>query len=144
MRRLPEVKVYEGWRWPSFAAGADAMRTLAQAGLLPTVLRLSDETETAINLARPTTIGGESTGGCLMITGYEGTAAAVEAKRAAVTALLEGLGGTPVGEGRGRGVGARPLPRAVPARLDARRRRPGRDPGDGDVLVRPSTRSTPP
>ena len=29
------------------------MRTLAQAGLLPTVLRLSDETETAINLAEP-------------------------------------------------------------------------------------------
>ena len=51
VRRLPEVKVYEGWRWPSFAAGAAAMRTLAQAGLLPTVLRLSDEAETAINLA---------------------------------------------------------------------------------------------
>ena len=53
VRRLPEVKVYEGWRWDSFAAGADAMRTLAQSGLLPTVLRLSDEAETAINLARP-------------------------------------------------------------------------------------------
>ena len=53
VRTLPEVKVYEGWRWPSFAAGADAMRALAQSGLLPTVLRLSDEDETAINLARP-------------------------------------------------------------------------------------------
>ena len=47
VRPLPAEKVYEGWRWPSFAAGAAAMRTLAQAGLLPTVLRLSDETETA-------------------------------------------------------------------------------------------------
>ena len=53
VRRLPAEKVYEGWRWPSFAAGADAMRTLAQSGLLPTVIRLSDEAETAINLARP-------------------------------------------------------------------------------------------
>src|SRR3954452_7573939 len=50
VRRLPEVKVYEGWRWESFSAGADAMRALAQGGLLPTVLRLSDEAETAINL----------------------------------------------------------------------------------------------
>ena len=33
-----------------------------------------------------------------MITGYEGTPAAVAAKRAAVTALLDGLGGTPLGE----------------------------------------------
>ena len=57
VRKLPEVKVYEGWRWASFAAGADAMRTLAQAGMLPTVLRLSDEAETAINLARPDEIG---------------------------------------------------------------------------------------
>jgi alkyldihydroxyacetonephosphate synthase len=101
VRRLPEVKVYEGWRWESFAAGADAMRTLAQAGMLPSVLRLSDEAETAINLARPDEIGGESAGGCLMITGYEGTPDAVAAKRSAVTALLEGLGGTPVGESAG-------------------------------------------
>ena len=57
--RCPASKVYEGWRWPSFDAGADAMRTLAQARLLPTVLRLSDETETAINLADPDAVGGE-------------------------------------------------------------------------------------
>ena len=60
VRTLPAEKVYEGWRWPSFAAGADAMRTLAQADLLPTVIRLSDEAETAINLARPDAIGGEA------------------------------------------------------------------------------------
>jgi len=77
------------------------MRTLAQAGLLPTVLRLSDEAESAMNLARPDEIGGQSSGGCLMITGYEGTAAAVAARRAAVTTMLEGLGGTPVGEAAG-------------------------------------------
>ena len=107
VRTLPEEKVYEGWRWASFADGADAMRTLAQAGMLPTVLRLSDEAETAINLARPqevgqSEIGSESAGGnCLMITGYEGTPSAVEARRADVTALLSGLGGTPVGEAAG-------------------------------------------
>ncbi len=98
VRPLPEVKVYEGWRWPDFAAGAAAMRALAQSDLLPTVIRLSDEHETAINLARPDAIGGEGAdGGCLMIVGHEGTPTAVEAKRAAVTAALERLGGTALG-----------------------------------------------
>lgn len=97
VRPLPEVKEYEGWQWPSFAAGADAMRALAQGDLMPTVLRLSDENETAINLARPDAIGGEGAGGCLMIVGYEGTPAAVAAKKAAVTAALTDLGGTALG-----------------------------------------------
>ncbi|MCW2844149.1 MAG: linked oxidase domain protein [Nocardioides sp.] len=102
VRRLPAVKVYEGWRWPSFVDGAAAMRTLAQSGLLPTVIRLSDESETAINLARPEEIGGTSAGGCMMITGYEGEQGAVDAKRAAVTAVLTGLGGESLGEEPGR------------------------------------------
>jgi alkyldihydroxyacetonephosphate synthase len=116
VRPLPEVTRYEGWRWPSFPEGAAAMRTLAQSGLLPTVIRLSDETETALNLARPDAIGdrpgetggagvadgGESGTGCLMITGYEGGSAAVDARRAAVTAVLTRLGGLPLGEGPGR------------------------------------------
>ncbi|WP_240340203.1 FAD-binding oxidoreductase [Nocardioides sp. SYSU D00038] len=102
VRALPERKTYDGWRWPSFEAGAEAMRILAQAGLLPTVLRLSDEAETGINLARPDEIGGEGSGGCLMIAGYEGTPEAVEAKRSAVGAVLAGLGGTDLGEEPGR------------------------------------------
>jgi len=102
VRRLPAEKVYEGWRWPSFEAGADAMRTLAQSGLLPTVLRLSDEAETGINLARPDEIGGESAGGCMMITGYEGEPGAVAARRREVTDLLAGLGGVCLGEEPGR------------------------------------------
>ena len=73
VRPVPEVKVYEGWRFDSFAAGADAMRRLAQGRAMPTVLRLSDEAETSVNLARPDAVGGESSGGCLMIAGYEGT-----------------------------------------------------------------------
>ena len=101
VRPLPETRVHEGWRWPSFAAGADAMRTLAQGGLLPSVLRLSDEAETAVNLARPDAIGDGSEGGCLMVVGFEGTPDAVEARRAAVTALLARLGGQPAGTGPG-------------------------------------------
>ncbi|HEX2895293.1 MAG TPA: FAD-binding oxidoreductase [Marmoricola sp.] len=102
VRRLPDVRVYESWRFGSFAEGATAMRTLAQAGLLPTVVRLSDEAETAINLASPAEVGAESSGGCLMITGYEGTAEAVEARRTACTSLLTSLGGANLGEDGGR------------------------------------------
>ncbi|WP_242497252.1 FAD-binding oxidoreductase [Nocardioides oleivorans] len=101
VRRAPTETAYDGWRWPSFDAGSDAMRTLAQSGLLPTVVRLSDETETAINLADPSSIGGTDDPGCLMVTGYEGTADQVAARRAAVTAVLAGLGGTPLGTGPG-------------------------------------------
>jgi alkyldihydroxyacetonephosphate synthase len=102
VRARPEQKVYDGWRWPSFDAGADAMRTLAQAQLLPTVLRLSDENETALNLVDPDSIGGSSSGGCLMIAGFEGTPAAVSARRAAVSAVLEDLGAETSGEEPGR------------------------------------------
>ncbi len=107
VRPLPEVKEYEGWRWASFAEGADAMRALAQSDLLPTVIRLSDENETMINLADPAAMGGiggegGATGaGCLMITGYEGTPEAVAAKKAAVTAVLTARGGVAQGSGPG-------------------------------------------
>src|SRR5680860_529095 len=118
VRRVPVVKVYETWRWASFAEGAAAMRAMAQTftgpGVLPTLLRLSDEAETSINLARPADVGTdqdsthkdrESAGGCLMVTGYEGTQEAVDGKRAACTELLSGLGGTSLGEDAGWSTG---------------------------------------
>lgn len=97
VRALPEEKLYERWRFESFAEGTAAMRALAQAGVLPTVLRLSDEDETAINLADPAQVGGQSTGGALMIVGYEGTPAAVAARRTACAPLLESSGGACLG-----------------------------------------------
>jgi alkyldihydroxyacetonephosphate synthase len=107
VRRLPAVKTYDAWQFATFADGATAMRSLAQAGLLPTVIRLSDEAETGINLARPAEVGGPASdgtaaGGCLMIAGYEGTQEAVDARRAACTSLLETLGATFLGEEGGR------------------------------------------
>ena len=135
VRHVPVVKVYESWRWDSFVDGAAAMRTLAQAGVLPTVLRLSDENETQINLAKPAEVGGESGGGCLMVTGFEGTQEAVDAKRTAVTALLTGLGGTSLGEDEGWSSGRFHGPYLRDSLLDVGRA--GRDPGDGHLLVQP-------
>ena len=105
VRPVPEVKVYEGWRWPSFSEGVAAVRAIAQSGLQPTVLRLSDEAESAVNLADPSAIAGSSEGnggGCLMVIGFEGPAARVAERRAGVTELLTGLGGAPGGEEPGR------------------------------------------
>jgi alkyldihydroxyacetonephosphate synthase len=95
VRAAPEVRRYEGWRLPSFTEGAAVLRRLAQDGPLPTVLRLSDEAETALNLARPDEIGaGEGAGGCLAIVGYEGAADEVEQRRDSVTAILRDAGAT--------------------------------------------------
>jgi alkyldihydroxyacetonephosphate synthase len=86
--------VYNAWRLPSFVVGIEAMRRLTQDGPLPTVLRLSDEAETAINLARPTELG-RGGGGCLAIVGYEGSSEAIELRRAAVGQVLSAAGGKP-------------------------------------------------
>ncbi len=101
VRRVPDTRVHERWRFGSFAEGVEALRALAQSGVTPTVLRLSDETETAVNLATPDQVGAESTGGCLVVTGYEGTAAVVAARRATCSAVLAEAGGTPLGEDDG-------------------------------------------
>jgi alkyldihydroxyacetonephosphate synthase len=102
VRPKPSVLAYDGWRFDSFTEGAAALRDLAQAGIAPTVLRLSDENETAVNLANPDQVGGKSGGGVLMIAGYEGDRAGVDASRSAVTARLESLGGTRLGAEAGR------------------------------------------
>jgi alkyldihydroxyacetonephosphate synthase len=99
VRPAAEAKAYEAWAFPSFAAGAEAMRALVQRELRPTVLRLSDEAETFVNLASQTSVGAEQVSGCLMIVGYEGAAAV--GRRPAITAALGELGGRPLGEQRG-------------------------------------------
>lgn len=101
VRPRPDERIYEGWKFDSFDSGSAALRALAQEGPLPTVVRLSDETETAVNLADPNGEIGSGPGGCLAITGYEGTAAEVASRRKAASALLAGAGGEPLGEGAG-------------------------------------------
>ncbi|MFC5829165.1 FAD-binding oxidoreductase [Nonomuraea insulae] len=100
VRRAPVERRYEGWRFASFEEGSAAMRALAQEGPLPTVLRLSDETETLIGLAKPETIGSAGSGGCLLIAGYEG--AMVGGRHAGASAVLARAGGEPLGPEPGR------------------------------------------
>ena len=102
VRPRPAVRVYEGWRFESFADGAHAVRALAQSGASPTVLRLSDEAETSVNLADPEAVGGDGAGGCLLLTGYEGDQARVDSMRSRVREMLTDLGGHSLGEAPGR------------------------------------------
>lgn len=96
---VPESVRYEGWSFPDFATGADALRVVTQTGSGPTVLRLSDEVETGINLATTDSIGEQRiTGGCLAITVFEGTEAHTESRHAETRAILAAHGGTSLGE----------------------------------------------
>lgn len=101
VRPAPEVKRYEAWRVESFAAGLDLLRTLVQTDAAPTVLRLSDEAETAVGLSRPDAVGEAFGSGCQVLTGYEGTAAEVERQREVTSSLLERSGATPLGPAEG-------------------------------------------
>jgi alkyldihydroxyacetonephosphate synthase len=96
---IPESTRYEAWSFPDFATGAAALRAVAQTPTGPTVIRLSDEAETGVNLATTEDIGEHRiTGGCLAITQFEGTVAHAESRHAETRAVLEAHGGTSLGE----------------------------------------------
>ena len=100
---VPAATRYEAWSFPDFGTGADALRAVVQTGTGPTVIRLSDEAETGVNLATTESIGEDSiTGGCLAITVFEGSAAHADSRQAETRALLEAKGGTSLGEGPAR------------------------------------------
>src|SRR5215212_12055544 len=96
----PAASRYEAWSFPDFATGAEALRGVTQTGTGPTVLRLSDEAETGVNLATTENIGENSiTGGCLAITVFEGSEDHVETRHAETRRLMEAKGATSLGEG---------------------------------------------
>jgi alkyldihydroxyacetonephosphate synthase len=96
----PTATRYEAWSFPDFVTGADALRAVVQTGTGATVIRLSDEAETGVNLATTDSIGEKQvTGGCLAITAFEGSEAHVARRHAETRAVLEAAGGTSLGEG---------------------------------------------
>ncbi|MFL6238017.1 MAG: FAD-binding oxidoreductase [Actinomycetes bacterium] len=113
VRQVPEQRVYEGWVFRSFDAGASALQALAQQRVAPDVVRLSDEEETQVTFA----LAGDSwkqrvamrwlrlrnyADGCLVIVGWEGTAAAISARRTACGDVLRQHKGLRLGESVGR------------------------------------------
>ncbi|WP_372451326.1 FAD-binding oxidoreductase [Mycolicibacter acidiphilus] len=96
---VSETTRYEAWSFPDFATGAAALRAVTQTGTGPTVIRLSDEAETGVNLATTEAIGEQQiTGGCLAITVFEGSAAHTKSRHDETAAVLMAHGGTSLGE----------------------------------------------
>ena len=79
---------------PQPAAG---LRRVAQQGNGPTVIRLSDEAETAVSLAQVGRIGKALAKGACVVTVYEGVDIAERRARTAVQ--LAAAGGVSAGEG---------------------------------------------
>jgi alkyldihydroxyacetonephosphate synthase len=122
---LPQQRIFESWSIPDFSRGAEALRRVAQSATGPTVIRLSDEAETAVSLAQLGKIGKAMAKGASIVTVYEGDD--IEHRRSR-TAILR--------RGRRGGVAARPIRWTVPAGLASRRRCLLRNPRDGHGLGR--------
>lgn len=95
VREQPEHTEYAAWSFPDFATGAEAIRTLVRAGARPTVLRLSDEAETATNrmLSGPSS----SEPPCLAIATFEGSVDRAEGELTYARDILEACSGSWLG-----------------------------------------------
>jgi alkyldihydroxyacetonephosphate synthase len=114
VRQAPRERIYEGMFFEDFAAGTQALRTLAGEHALPDVARLSDEQETRMSLALAGSggvkgrlgrayIGARGYGeGCLAILGFEGAPEEVAFRRGRTLELARGFGGLAVGRSPGR------------------------------------------
>jgi alkyldihydroxyacetonephosphate synthase len=114
VRPAPLQRRYEAWMAESFEAGAEIVRDLAQGPGLPTVIRVSDEEETAgsLALAGPRGTAGRAFGaylrarrrasGALMIVGFEGDEETVTRRRALAVRSLRRGGAAYLGRAAGR------------------------------------------
>ncbi len=121
IRPLPSVVDYRGLIFRNFAAGVSAIREMMQQGMVPTCVRLSDRTETALAQAFRSTTGSKwkrkaedaalrflaSRGysfedGAFMVLGLEGEREEVEFLRVGILRLCRELGGFHLGTSPGR------------------------------------------
>ena len=94
---VPQKRVFESWTFPDFAAGANGLRRVAQHGGGATVIRVSDEAETAVSLAQVGRIGRALGKGASAVTVFEGDD--IPVRRARVAEHLRAAGGVSSGEG---------------------------------------------
>ena len=101
--RTPEFERFDGYFFAEYDQAVEAVRMVAQARLPVSMLRLSDPTETAVNLASSTAEQAEATdrfrrergfgrGSCLLIVGVTGTGVARTTQRH-LEQVLAGQGG---------------------------------------------------
>jgi alkyldihydroxyacetonephosphate synthase len=124
VRRAPERRTYEGVMFESFAAGAQALRAMAQEHAMPDVARLSDAAETRMSMAQAGGGGivkgalgrayltargrgdrskiGRQAGRCIAILGFEGEEGEVKSRRGRARGLARHSGGVALGGSPGR------------------------------------------
>jgi alkyldihydroxyacetonephosphate synthase len=118
LRRQPPLRDYRGYLLPSFVAGADAVRALAQGTLRPAMARLSDEDESEFyasfrKLGRAPGIKDKLTDAylawrgvpgrfALLVLGFEGEAGLVKFTRREAERHVRLAGGIAVGASPGR------------------------------------------
>ena len=110
----PAEQRYDAWSLPGFAAGAEALRELEQAGAAPDVARLSDEEETRVSLALAVAPGRHPRrcaatcrarrghgAACLPILGFDGDPRRSRAAAPARAAILRRHGAVALGAAPG-------------------------------------------
>jgi alkyldihydroxyacetonephosphate synthase len=114
VRPAPEQRRYEAWMAADFESGGEVVRSLAQAGALPDVIRVSDRAETRISLALSGGQGAKRalasaylrlrrrSEGSLVVCGWEGDRDSVARRRALATRRLRAAGAAPLGGAPGR------------------------------------------
>ena len=114
IRRLPEVRRYEGLMFKSFRDGINAIRETMQGGLIPAMMRLSDPDETTVSLMLSSQgvttklglwmlerFGYVPAHQCVMILGVEGDRMTVKAERQVAVAACKRNGAFAIGKGVG-------------------------------------------
>jgi len=94
VRPMPEVTLDRGFVAPDFRTGLRAIRDILRAGVTPPVVRLYDETDTAVVFSGQ---GIEVADGCLIITGCEGRQDVATFTEQVVHEVLSGHGATDLG-----------------------------------------------
>jgi len=114
VRPTPATRLYEGWFAPGFAEGIEIVRSLAQGGAVPDVVRLSDREETEVSLAMAGLQGIRKAGlerylklrrrehGCMLIVGWEGEQESAERRRHVSRRILRSGGAVPLGSSPGK------------------------------------------
>jgi alkyldihydroxyacetonephosphate synthase len=113
IRPAPPERRYEAWMVAGFADGQEAVRAMAQSGVLPDVIRVSDEAETMGSIGLAGVSGARRaaldaylrlrrrTGGCIVICGWDGEHDAIERRRVPGTRALRSAGAVPLGRAPG-------------------------------------------
>ena len=114
VRPVPEARRHEAWMAADFESGLEIVRELAQLGVSPDVVRLSDRDETRLSLAMSASDGlarrafdgylraRRRSDGCILIFGWDGDRESVSRRRSLAARVIRHGDGAYLGQAPGR------------------------------------------